>query len=244
MCGKDFDPDAPHRFSLRAQEREQEWLAAHPQSVAIAETAEEPTTKVCPECAEEVKAAAAVCRFCSHRFSETASSATTSPATTSPASASAVAAAEDPRAARLHPVSVALILAGVLALVIGLLLPYAETPPAFSHIVDNTVLQHGEWQYPIGGAVALGLLYWAWRTGSRSWRIAWAGIVMLGWSVYDLANAASRTYGYVDLSGRTLPSTANVVASPGTGLYLVTLGSILVLAGGLLHRYPRLIPSA
>jgi uncharacterized protein UPF0547 len=29
-----------------------------------------PRTKVCPECAEEVREAARICRFCKHRFDE------------------------------------------------------------------------------------------------------------------------------------------------------------------------------
>ena len=31
-----------------------------------------PATKVCPDCAETVKAAARVCRFCGHRFEDEA----------------------------------------------------------------------------------------------------------------------------------------------------------------------------
>lgn len=34
----------------------------------MSEPVPDPQTKVCPQCAEEVKAAARVCRFCSHQF--------------------------------------------------------------------------------------------------------------------------------------------------------------------------------
>lgn len=49
---------------------------------------------------------------------------------------------------RLHPLSIALVLAGGVTLFLALLLPNVETPPDFGFVTDNTVLKHGEWQIP------------------------------------------------------------------------------------------------
>ncbi len=110
--------------------------------------------------------------------------------------------------------------------------------------MHNTVLKHGEWQYLIGALLAPALLFWIWRTGASSSWLIWQGVVMLGWSVYDLIDKASRTYGYIDQSGGRIAGAPEIVASPGAGLYVATLGSVLVLAGGLLLRYPSLTPNA
>jgi Uncharacterised protein family UPF0547 len=55
-------------------------LSAMPALAATAETVEPAAasdTKTCPACAETVKAAARVCRFCGHQFEDAASPATT-----------------------------------------------------------------------------------------------------------------------------------------------------------------------
>src|SRR5450756_433443 len=60
--------------------------------MAVTEPAADPQTKVCPQCAEEVKAAALTCRFCRYEFEplpdEPAPSATPVPQSTQPAPAS------------------------------------------------------------------------------------------------------------------------------------------------------------
>src|SRR5450756_2794928 len=60
--------------------------------MAVTEPAADPQTKVCPQCAEEVKAAALICRFCRYEFGplpdEPAPSATPVLQSTQPAPAS------------------------------------------------------------------------------------------------------------------------------------------------------------
>src|SRR4051794_21559959 len=62
VCGLDRTP-TERVMSVNnravAQDRERQWLAAHPEAAHV---------KRCPDCAEEVQAAAKVCRFCSYRF--------------------------------------------------------------------------------------------------------------------------------------------------------------------------------
>lgn len=85
VCGADLVPDAKYtRFSRYAKEREARWLA-DPDAVGREYEATKsrddalapppppppaPVEKTCPDCAETVKAAANVCRFCGHRFDQ------------------------------------------------------------------------------------------------------------------------------------------------------------------------------
>ena len=102
VCGLDSDPGRDpadinqHRL---AQDREQQWLRAHPGQA---------TTKTCPDCAESVAAAALVCRFCGYRFD------TGQPGRTSAAIPSLAPAAAPAPAARKSPGG-----AGVLGFVIA-----------------------------------------------------------------------------------------------------------------------------
>lgn len=95
LCGLNLRPEASHeRFSRAAEERNALWMEDPDAAVAAYEQrrgvdvsvllghgeaesadsedvgrAEDDTgTKVCPECAETVQAAARVCRFCGYRF--------------------------------------------------------------------------------------------------------------------------------------------------------------------------------
>ena len=72
-CGLDRTPAEPVLFAnphRLAQDRERQWLLAHPAAV---------TVKTCPDCAEQVQAAARICRYCGHKFDTASAGAGASP---------------------------------------------------------------------------------------------------------------------------------------------------------------------
>jgi hypothetical protein len=251
VCGANLRPAETSRFSRTAQERERLWRAdpttakieyeRRVPSIATEERAvsesspaalEPATSKICPRCAEEVKAAARVCRFCSYDFAAAGEQANIP---SKPMSEWAATANSDVSRRRLHPLVTGLVLTGCVALVVALLLPFAAVPNEFTGLEDNTVLKHGEWQYLIGAILGPILLFHIWRTGSTSNWILRQAVIMLGWSIFNLIDKDARTY--VSL----MDDSIQVVASPGAGLYLATSGALLVLGGGLLNAKPSLL---
>lgn len=61
---------------------------------------------------------------------------------------------------------------------------------------------------------------------------------MAGWTIFDLADRGARTYAPL---GAHHDMAHAVVASPGAGIYVAFLGSVLVMLGGLTIMAPQLV---
>jgi hypothetical protein len=122
-----------------------------------------------------------------------------------------------------------LILAGVVAAIVAVFLPFVDAKGPLP-IQGNTLIQRGEGIVIVILAVVAVLALYRRITGARWW---WAtaaiGVVLLAVVVYTGVNRPETSY---SLGGRTITSTIEKPA-PGVGIYLAGIGAVLITVGGL-----------
>jgi hypothetical protein len=183
--------------------------------------------KVCPSCAEPVRAAARVCRYCGYNFDQ-------------PSRAGLTTASQSPSAGAILTT-----IAGAL-LTLGPLLPWASV-----HLFTRTIRRSGiHWAGGIlvlvlgiavllGGIAALSRVRLPNLTGVV---IIVAGIVAGVAGIWEFARVSTRLSTFRDLSARFgAPRFLGRLAGAhiGIGLWVVIAGAVLAIVGGFLMQIAR-----
>lgn len=148
-----------------------------------------------------------------------------------------------PQATRSLPIGAWIAGVGILAIVVGVFLPYGDSK-TFSRVVDNSLIQHTEGVILIILALVAALAVYRNLNGD-GWRssVAILGVVCLGLAILVGANMPE-LHSAISTDGLTLNQQLEVdllreTASPGIGIYVVALGGLLLTVGGIqLWRRP------
>jgi Uncharacterised protein family UPF0547 len=130
----------------------------------------------------------------------------------------------------LSPAGMWLAVAGAVAMLVAVFLPYAESHD-FAFIEQNTLIQTGDGWLFVGLAVgSAAALYRMYRGRRRNWGPIVTGAIAAAVALFYGANGADA----LQLCS-TDPATFGqscVQASPGIGIYLAGLGGLLMVVGG------------
>jgi hypothetical protein len=144
----------------------------------------------------------------------------------------------------VSPVGVGVALAGALAMLIALFLPYADNSTEFARIVKNSVIQAGGWPLiliAVGVAVAA---YHAHSEKRKGWAVIVLGLVAVGIAVWLGTNKSNLTVYPIDPStGQPDPTASGTVVDPGIGVWVAGVGGALAVLGGWMIRQSPPIPT-
>lgn len=129
---------------------------------------------------------------------------------------------------------VGIAVAGIVAMIIGVFLPYADSK-SFARIVDNTVIHQSEGKILLALAiVSLLAVYRNRQGGGWSISVALLGLICLGLAI--LMGTNMPTLGPANSAGVEAlglhPWELTERASPGVGIYICGVGGLLLLVGG------------
>lgn len=146
----------------------------------------------------------------------------------------------------LDPVAVGMCLAGVAAVVVAMFLPYVSPPVEFpAGVVDNQLIKADGWLiglFAVGAAVGLLLMHRRQYTRRGQAFIVVCGAIAATISVYALADddaralTSARPTDDLGLVEALEVMSTQATGSPGAGIYVALIGSVLIITGGALLR--------
>jgi hypothetical protein len=130
---------------------------------------------------------------------------------------------------------------GALAVLVSVFLPFDQTPPGFTGVQSNTLIQQGGW-FLVALAVAVALAsYRAATAPSRQWTLLLLGVVILAVCVAIGTQDSLRTIYPVGVDGSPDTTGPSEMANLGIAIYAALVGGALVTHGGVRTvRAPRL----
>jgi hypothetical protein len=176
-----------------------------------------PGTKACPRCAEDVKLAAQVCRFCGHEFG--GASGQSGPGSTG---------SKD-----LLPVAIAIF--GAILLVIAPFLPLDEPAVQFRYVSENTLIQHGGWTLIVLGLAIAIAVYRPWQRGDRGGGAIYPALIAAGIVVLIASDTSLRTLYPVGLDGAPNTSLPGTVVGLGVAVYMAAAGAAISFIGAFMQ---------
>lgn len=194
----------------------------------------------CPRCGESIPAIARECRFCGVVLQQDHSDLSANPPPPPPPPVPIAPTDAEFQVNRGNPRNLpgGLTMAGGILLAVGSFLPWITVTAMFVGTISrNGVEDGGDGLYSLGLGVVICIIGYLFRTGTRRMAIPTAilgtlslGIVILEWSfVGDRVEGAKNKEG--------------AIVSIGSGIYVMALGAVLTILGGLLMTLVRPVTS-